>query len=188
MRTHRDRACSAMQRNGGSRCARDSRISASFRWVGSPLPQLQSRRKCIRIERKGGSRKRRRGVRDCATLLKRNTVLLWRLRWGIGSLWTVSSPETQLAVVCGDVLCFWPFYTAEGRCLRKHPQPGRSKCRPRSRKLHEYSRIIPRLKNISQQKRETLVEFVMGNMLFVLLHELGHATMEELRIPVLGRE
>jgi hypothetical protein len=57
--------------------------------------------------------------------------------------------------------------------------------------IKEVARVLqdnPRLKNISQQKRETLVEFVMGNMLFVLLHELGHATMEELRIPVLGRE
>ena len=57
--------------------------------------------------------------------------------------------------------------------------------------IREVARVLqnnPRLKKVSQQKRESLVEFVMGNMLFVLLHELGHATVQELRIPVLGRE
>ena len=57
--------------------------------------------------------------------------------------------------------------------------------------IKEAARVLqnnPRLKKVSQQKRESLVEFVMGNMLFVLLHELGHATVQELRIPVLGRE
>jgi hypothetical protein len=45
----------------------------------------------------------------------------------------------------------------------------------------------PRLKKLSQQQRENLVEFVTGNMLFVLLHELSHATVEEFHVPVLGR-
>ena len=52
--------------------------------------------------------------------------------------------------------------------------------------IKEVARVLqnnPRLKKVSQQKRESLVEFVMGNMLFVLLHELGHATVQELRIP-----
>jgi hypothetical protein len=31
------------------------------------------------------------------------------------------------------------------------------------------------------------VEFVAGNMLFVLLHELGHAAITEMGLPVLGR-
>jgi hypothetical protein len=57
--------------------------------------------------------------------------------------------------------------------------------------IKEVARLLqnnPRLKKVSQQKRESLVEFVMGNMLFVLLHELSHAAVQELRIPVLGRE
>jgi hypothetical protein len=32
----------------------------------------------------------------------------------------------------------------------------------------------PRLKNLTQQQRRDLTEFVVGNMLFVLLHEMGH--------------
>jgi hypothetical protein len=46
----------------------------------------------------------------------------------------------------------------------------------------------PRLKGLSQQQRKDLVEFVTGNMLFVLLHELGHAHIQEMGLPVLGRE
>jgi|SRR5215831_14695876 len=80
---------------------------------------------------------------NCATLRKRDGVVFWRLQWDIGDLWTVDGPATRPAVVCGDVLCFWHVYTAGGRSLRKRPHPGRSKCRPRSRKSHAYSRIIP---------------------------------------------
>jgi Putative metallopeptidase len=44
-----------------------------------------------------------------------------------------------------------------------------------------------RLKNVSLQQRQELAEFVSGNMLFVLLHELAHAAISELDLPVLGR-
>jgi len=46
----------------------------------------------------------------------------------------------------------------------------------------------PRLKNVSDQKRQQLAEFVVGNMLFVLLHETGHALVTEMELPVLGRD
>jgi putative metallopeptidase DUF4344 len=46
----------------------------------------------------------------------------------------------------------------------------------------------PRLKKLTQQERENAVEFVAGNMLFVLLHELAHAAIADLELPVLGRE
>jgi hypothetical protein len=32
------------------------------------------------------------------------------------------------------------------------------------------------------------MEFVVGNMLFAVLHEMGHAVMSEMELPVLGRE
>jgi Putative metallopeptidase len=47
---------------------------------------------------------------------------------------------------------------------------------------------IPRLKSLSQQQRKDVVEFVAGNMLFVLTHELGHALIGEMDLYVLGRE
>jgi hypothetical protein len=46
----------------------------------------------------------------------------------------------------------------------------------------------PRLKGLSHQQRRDLVEFVVGNMRFSLLHELGHAHIQEMGLPVLGRE
>jgi Putative metallopeptidase len=45
-----------------------------------------------------------------------------------------------------------------------------------------------RLKGLSQSQRKDLVEFVTGNMVFALLHELGHAHVQEMGLPVLGRE
>ena len=46
----------------------------------------------------------------------------------------------------------------------------------------------PRLKDFTEQQRKDLIEFVTGNMLFALLHELGHAHVQEMGLPVLGRE
>jgi hypothetical protein len=46
----------------------------------------------------------------------------------------------------------------------------------------------PRLRRLTPRRRVTLIEFVVGNMLFVLEHELGHAVIGELGLPVLGRE
>jgi Putative metallopeptidase len=46
----------------------------------------------------------------------------------------------------------------------------------------------PQLRKLTQHDRENAVAFVFGNMLFVLLHELAHAAIADLEIPVLGRE
>lgn len=46
----------------------------------------------------------------------------------------------------------------------------------------------PRLRRLTEQEREYAVEFVAGNMLFVMLHEVGHAAIADFRLPVLGRE
>ncbi len=46
----------------------------------------------------------------------------------------------------------------------------------------------PQFKRLSAKDRQGLVEFVAGNMLFVLLHELGHAVVSEEGILVLGKE
>src|SRR5579859_4073754 len=37
-------------------------------------------------------------------------------------------------------------------------------------------------------QRDSAVEFIIGNMLFVVLHESGHTTISELGLPVLGRQ
>jgi hypothetical protein len=46
----------------------------------------------------------------------------------------------------------------------------------------------PRLKDLTPQQRIDLVAFVLGNMLFATLHELGHAHIQEMGLPVLSRE
>jgi Putative metallopeptidase len=46
----------------------------------------------------------------------------------------------------------------------------------------------PRMRGLSAQRRQERVEFVVGNLIYVLAHELGHAIISELDLPVLGRE
>jgi hypothetical protein len=46
----------------------------------------------------------------------------------------------------------------------------------------------PQVRSMSRQARKELVEFAVGNTLFVLAHELGHLVIEEMGLPVLGRE
>lgn len=46
----------------------------------------------------------------------------------------------------------------------------------------------PRLKKLSPDAKRQLIEFVVGNTLFVMAHEMGHALISEMNMPVLGRE
>jgi hypothetical protein len=45
----------------------------------------------------------------------------------------------------------------------------------------------PRFKNLSPGYVQGLAEFVSGNMLFVLLHEMAHVSITQMGLPVLGR-
>jgi hypothetical protein len=45
-----------------------------------------------------------------------------------------------------------------------------------------------RYRGLSPKDRHGLAEFVAGNMLFALLHETGHAVVNEMGLPVLGKE
>src|SRR2546423_1584629 len=46
----------------------------------------------------------------------------------------------------------------------------------------------PRLKGLTPAERVDLVEFVIGNMLFVAFHEMGHAVVYQMGLPVLGMD
>ena len=46
----------------------------------------------------------------------------------------------------------------------------------------------PRLKGLTEQQRIARVEFVAGNTLVLLSHELGHVLIAEMKLPLLGRE
>jgi hypothetical protein len=45
-----------------------------------------------------------------------------------------------------------------------------------------------RLEKLSPEAKRQLVEFVTGNTMFVMAHELGHGLIIEMNMPVLGRE
>jgi hypothetical protein len=45
----------------------------------------------------------------------------------------------------------------------------------------------PRFKGASPEYVQGLAEFVSGNMLFVLLHEMAHVSITQMGLPVLGR-
>jgi hypothetical protein len=47
---------------------------------------------------------------------------------------------------------------------------------------------VPRLKKLSPQAKKQLLEFVVGNTVFVMAHEMGHVLISEMNMPVLGRE
>jgi hypothetical protein len=46
----------------------------------------------------------------------------------------------------------------------------------------------PRFKGLTEQQRRDRIEFVAGNVLFALVHEVGHMLIAEMGLPVLGRE
>jgi Putative metallopeptidase len=46
----------------------------------------------------------------------------------------------------------------------------------------------PRFKNLSPLYRQQIAEFMAGNTLFVLLHEMAHAATSQMRIPALDRK
>src|SRR4051795_7061111 len=47
---------------------------------------------------------------------------------------------------------------------------------------------VPRFRKLSREAKKQLVEFVVGNTLFVMSHEMGHGLINEMNMPVLGRE
>jgi hypothetical protein len=60
-----------------------------------------------------------------------------------------------------------------------------------TRRVAEAARMLatqPRFRGMSESQREKAVEFITGNMIFVLGHEAGHAVIREMGIPVTGRE
>ena len=46
----------------------------------------------------------------------------------------------------------------------------------------------PKLKKMSAAKKRELVEFTLGNTLFVMAHEMGHVLISEMNLPTLGKE
>jgi hypothetical protein len=85
-----------------------------------------------------------------------------------------------------------PIYTILGMLLVGcGPALGQSASPSFPERIKEVARELhnqPGLNDLSEQERIDRLEFVVGNTLFVLLHELGHVHFSEMRLPVLGRE
>ncbi len=88
---------------------------------------------------------------------------------------------------CGFVLVAAVAFGGEGILAQQAPPTPA----PLEARINDVARALqsrPRLKNLSEKQRENLVNFIAGNMLFVMLHELGHGAMSEFNIPITGRE
>jgi hypothetical protein len=68
------------------------------------------------------------------------------------------------------------------------PTPPRPTFQSRIEAAAQALQSNPRLKGLDQQQRVARVEFVVGNTLVLLLHEIGHVLISQFQLPVLGRE
>jgi hypothetical protein len=60
-----------------------------------------------------------------------------------------------------------------------------------TRRVTEAAKMLaghPNFRGMSDSQRARAVEFITGNLIFVLGHEAGHAVIREMGIPVIGRE
>jgi hypothetical protein len=76
-------------------------------------------------------------------------------------------------------------------CGASSAQQGSSPSGSLHERIKDLARALqdnPRLQNLSELQRLERVEFVIGNTLFALLHEMGHLIVAEMRLPILGRE
>jgi hypothetical protein len=76
-------------------------------------------------------------------------------------------------------------------CGAASGQPAPSSTPSFQQRIKEVARALqsyPRLKDLTEKQRIDRVEFVAGNTLFILLHEMGHVHISEMNLPVLGRE
>jgi hypothetical protein len=67
-------------------------------------------------------------------------------------------------------------------------EPARSTLGQRIEAAAKAALNSPRLKGLTEPQRIDRVEFVAGNTLVLLSHELGHVLIAEMHLPVLGRE
>jgi Putative metallopeptidase len=68
------------------------------------------------------------------------------------------------------------------------PMPPPSTFQTRIEAAAESMQNNPRFKGLNQQQRVERLNFVVGNTLVLLLHEVGHVLVAEFALPVLGRE
>jgi hypothetical protein len=78
--------------------------------------------------------------------------------------------------------------TASGTALAQAPSDAQARIRSGMDEAVRALDNSPKFKNFTPEKKRSLVEFVVGNTLFVMAHEMGHVMISEMGLPVLGRE
>lgn len=111
----------------------------------------------------------------------------------LASGWTFAALVICSASVCAQTpqQAAPPPPSASQQAAARPRTPAEEEMREFRLRIRDYAKFVaqhPRIKNLSAEQREKLIEFVAGNMLFVLLHELGHTAMHEMGLPILGRE
>src|SRR5262245_20564642 len=134
------------------------------------LSSFQRSQFCARATQAGGQRDQSRGNFRLPSRLRNARALSWRR----------ASREFAMLLMAALVGAA-PLYAQKAA-----PEPKRTRAGMENA-ITEMGGDT-RTKKMSQQEQQDLVEFVAGNMLFVGFHEMGHALVSELRLPVLGRE
>jgi hypothetical protein len=80
------------------------------------------------------------------------------------------------------------FVTLAGGALWAGPPPDSADCEERLELAVKAISTHPRVKDVSPAKIKATTEFVLGNSLFAVLHEMAHGLIADLGLPVLGRE
>ena len=85
----------------------------------------------------------------------------------------------------GETLCAQPFRASTA----PPPSPSAEARQSFQAQIAEQARLLalnPPLRRVPSDKQQPLVEFVVGNLLFVALRELGHAVVSDISLPLPG--
>jgi Putative metallopeptidase len=91
------------------------------------------------------------------------------------------------------VLAIWgaalgTLFFGAGSTTAQSAEPARTTLGQRIEAAAKAALNSPRLRGLTEQQRVDRVEFVAGNTLVLLSHELGHVLIAEMHLPLLGRE
>jgi Putative metallopeptidase len=97
----------------------------------------------------------------------------------------VNMRATGLAVFCAT---FGIILFGAAPISAQPTEPDRSTLPQRLEAAAKAALNSPRLRGLTEQQRIDRVQFVAGNTLVLLLHEMAHAHIAEMHLPLLGRE
>jgi len=81
-----------------------------------------------------------------------------------------------------------PLVALAGGALWAGPPPDSADCEERLELAVAAISTHPRVKDVPPAKIRATSEFILGNSVFALLHEMAHGLIADLGLPVLGRE